>query len=305
MCDVSKETAERPITLGVVSFLNSRPLVEGLDSQRGISLYYAVPSALAGMLRGGEVDAALIPVIDLARETGRWRRVSDACISSDGPTMTVRVFSRVPPEQMSELHVDGDSHTSVALARLIWARYFERRLKITPLAFASDPDECESILLIGDKVVTAPVEGFDYQVDLGGAWKEWTGLPFVFAVWAAPRLGGPEPADSTRRVGGRAPVSDSGPMDGTGPIPGPLADRLNPERLAALLNAARDRGVARAAQIAQEAGPARGWPVDVAHEYLTQRLIFKITPQAREGMNTFFELAAQEGILPQVPVVAR
>jgi chorismate dehydratase len=268
MSDSPEQTTQRAMKLGVVSFLNSRPLVERLDREPGVSLSYAVPSALAGMLRGGEVDAALIPVIDLAREAGRWRRVSDACIGSDGPTMTVRVFSRVPPEQMSELHVDGDSHTSVALARLIWSRWFRRPVKITPLAFVSDPDECESVLLIGDKVVTAPVHGFDYQVDLGGAWKEWTGLPFTFAVWAAPAG----------------------------------ADH---ERLARILNAARDRGVARAAQIAEEAGPARGWPVSVAHEYLTQRLKFTVTSQAREGINLYYELATQEGILPGVPQVAR
>src|SRR5512146_1355257 len=106
MSKLPEQPTGRSTTLGVVSFLNSRPLVEGLDRDAGLSLRYAVPSALAGMLRGGEVDAALVPVIDLAREAGRWRRVSDACIGSDGPTMTVRVFSRVPPEQMRELHVD-------------------------------------------------------------------------------------------------------------------------------------------------------------------------------------------------------
>ena len=178
--------------------------------------------------------------------------------------MTVRVFSRVSPERMNTLYVDGDSHTSVVLARLIWSQYFERPLRIVPLEAASDPNACESVLLIGDKVVTGPVKGFAYQVDLGGAWKEWTGLPFVFAVWAAPAGG-------------------------------------DHERLARLLNAARDRGVARAAQIADEAGPARGWPVEVAREYLTERLMFKVSPQAREGMGLFFEMATQEGILPKVP----
>jgi chorismate dehydratase len=258
------QAAERSITLGVVSFLNSRPLVEGLDREAGVNLRFAVPSALAGMLRGGEVDAALIPAIDLARSAGAWRRVSDACIGSDGPTMTVRVFSRVPPERMSELLVDGDSHTSVILARLIWSRWFKRRLRIAPLASVADAGTCESVLLIGDKVVTGPVRGFDYQVDLGEAWKKWTGLPFVFAVWAAPA-------------------------------------GAEYERLAHLLGAARDRGVARAEQIAEEVGPARGWPVELAREYLTQRLMFKVTVRAREGISLFFEMAAQEEILPGVP----
>ena len=189
MNDVPEEMAERSMTLGVVSFLNSRPLIEGLDREAGVKLRFAVPSALAGMLCAGEVYAGLVPVIDLARNAERWRRVSDACIGSDGPTMTVRVFSRVPPQEMTELFVDGDSHTSVALARLIWSRWFRRPVRIAPLASAADANQCESVLLIGDKVVTAPVRGFDHQVDLGGAWKEWTGLPFVFAVWVAPADG--------------------------------------------------------------------------------------------------------------------
>ncbi len=262
-------------TLGVVSFLNARPLIEGLDADAGISLHYAVPSALPSMLRRGEVDAALIPVIDLARGQDAWERVSDACIGSDGETLTVRVFSKTPPEYMSVLHVDEDSHTSIALAQLIWLYRYERRLAFVPLSAAGDLNDCESVLLIGDKVVNAPLTGFEYEIDLGGAWKEWTGLPFVFAVWAAPC--------------------------GTGVSP---ANRAN-EKLADLLNAARDRGVARAADIAGEMGPALGWPADLAREYLTQRLIYTLTPQAQDGMRRFLELAAEEGIVPDAGAVAR
>jgi hypothetical protein len=75
-----------------------------------------------------------------------------------------------------------------------------------------------------------------------------------------------------------------------------------PARLAPILNAARDRGVARAAQIAREAGPAHGWPVDVAREYLTERLMFKVTPRACEGMELFFRLAAEEGLVDRPAV---
>jgi chorismate dehydratase len=263
MRSLDEHSDARTATLGVVSFLNSRPLVEGLDAQEGLSLYYAVPSALAGMLRAGEVDAALIPVIDLARGADAWRRISDACIGSDGETMTVRVFSRVPPEHMNVLYVDDDSHTSVALARLVWSHWYERPIHTRPLSSAAGLDECESVLLIGDKVVTAPHEEYEYQVDLGGAWKEWTGLPFVFAVWAAP-MGG------------------------------------DYSRLSSQLSQARDRGVARAKAIAAEAGPARGWPVELAEEYLTHRLMFRITPAARQGMRKFLDLAAAEGIIADV-----
>jgi len=254
------------LTLGVVSFLNARPLIEGLDAEPDIRLEYAVPSALAGMLLDGQVDAALIPVVDLGRRAGgtpgggAWEQVSDACIGSDGPTLTVRAFSRVPPERMTTLHVDGDSHTSVALARLIWSRCYGRRLALVPLAEAAGLDRCESVLLIGDKVVTMPPHEFAYEIDLGEAWKRWTGLPFVFAVWVA----------------------------GAGWDNAVLARRLN---------AARDRGVARAAEIAAEVGPNHGWPVELACEYLTRRLMYTLTAAARAGLERFLDLASADGLL--------
>lgn len=254
-------------TLGVVSFLNSRPLIEGLNAETGIGLYYAVPSALPGLLGSGQVDAALVPVIDWARAAGAWDRISDGCIGCDGETLTVRVFSRVPPEEIRTLYVDPDSHTSVALAQVLWTYYYERRLTLLPMNAIESWSDCEAVLLIGDKVVNAPLVGFEHEIDLGGAWKAWQGLPFVFAIWAAPA--------------GRDYTA-----------------------LAAMLSAARDRGVERAADIARVAAPALGWPVDLALRYMTEYLRYTITPASLEGMQRFFDLAAAEGIIPETGVLA-
>jgi len=246
--------------IGVVSFLNSRPLVEGLDEHPGLELLFDVPARLPALLEQQAVDAALVPVIDLARAGSRWSIVSDACIGSDGETWTVRVFSRVPAERITRLHVDGDSHTSVALARVLWQERHGR----TPEIHRFQPwetDDCEAILLIGDKVVTHGAAGFAHEIDLGGAWKELTGLPFVFAVWA-------------RRAG-----HDVG-------------------ELGALLSAARDRGVRRAAGVAARYGPPRGWSVAAAERYLTRHLSFTLTPRHQQGLSLFRELAAKWQILP-------
>lgn len=255
--------------LGAVSFLNTRPLIDGLDQDPRVQLRFAVPSALPGLLMEDMVDAALIPVVDLARSAGRWQRVSNACIASEARTLTVRVFSKVPPEQMEVLHVDGDSHTSVALARIIWSKVYRRSLEQKPMVPAEKLRDCESVLLIGDKVVTTPMPWFDHHVDLGDAWKKWTGLPFVFAVWATP-------ANSSGRT------------------------RVDTEQLARILESARDRGVPRASALAAEFGPQRGWPADLAHEYLSRALMYTITPAALAGMNRFFELLAEAGIAPRV-----
>jgi chorismate dehydratase len=254
--------ASKGIDLGIVSFLNTKPLIEGLQEEPGIRLHPAVPSRLAGMLRAGEADAGLVPVVDYARGAPVWEIVSDACIASDGETLTVRVFSRVPPQEVQCLHTDGDSHTSVVLARLIWSRRFGREIPLRPLSEVRGWGECEAMLLIGDKVIARHPEGFAYDLDLGAAWKEWTGLPFVFAVWVA-------------RAGG------------------------DWDWLARSLSVARDRGVADARRLAREHGPERGWPVEVAEAYLTRYMQYILTPEARRGMKQFIGMARETGLLAE------
>jgi len=245
--------------LGVVSYLNAKPLIAGLDRDTSLTLHFDVPARLAALLDSGEVDAALVPVIDLWQDDRQWRVISDACIGCDGETYTVRVFSRVPPAELQRLHVDGDSHTSVALARVIWAESFGRNLTVLPFDGA-ERSECEGVLLIGDKVVSHTLTEFDIETDLGSAWKSLTGLPFVFAVWAAEE------------------GADLGDLD-------------------AKLEAARDRGMASAQAIAEDFGPGMGWPVRLATRYLTSRLKYMLGPRQREGMVRFLELAKKHGLV--------
>jgi chorismate dehydratase len=264
--------------LGAVSFLNARPLIEGLAMAGGVDIVCDVPARLPDRLERGELDAALIPVIDVLRSGRRYRVVSDACIGCDGETMTVRIFSQVPPDHLRVLHVDGDSHTSVALADILWRELYGRELVLQPIAAGERSiDRCEAVLLIGDKVVDSGRGSFAYEVDLGGAWRQHTGLPFVFAVWAVKGSG--------FRVQGSEKNVAAGPRTGR-------------EALAQLLSAARDRGVARAAQIAEMEGPGHGWPVELARRYLTRCLSYKLDARAIEGANRFGQLCVEAGLLP-------
>ncbi len=102
------------LRLGVVSFLNSRPLIAGLESDADIQLVLDVPAALPGRLDRGEVDVSLIPVLDVLRGHGQYQVVSDACIACDGETMTVRIFAQVPPDRIRTLWVDTDVCESVS-----------------------------------------------------------------------------------------------------------------------------------------------------------------------------------------------
>jgi len=246
--------------LGVVSFLNAKPLIEGLGTVAGVKIIEDVPARLPPMLDEGLVDVALVPVIDLVQGDRYWKIVSDACIASDGETLTVRVFSRVPRDAIRRLHVDADSHTSVALSRVLWSELYSRELEILPFDGSDTAGECEAVLLIGDKVVNNTLIDFDVQTDLGSAWKLLTSLPFVFAVWAARR-----------------------DYDIAG--------------LNALLAKARDAGVASAEAIAAVHAPRLNWPVALAKKYLTKRLRFTLGVRERMGLARFFELAGKHGLV--------
>ena len=252
------------LRLGVVSFLNARPLIDGLEEDPEACCLFDVPAALSDRLERGEVDAALIPIVDVLRAAGRYAVVSNACIGCDGETMTVRVFSQVPPDRIHDVWVDTDSHTSVALLRVLWRELYDRDLTLHSFdARQPHADKPESVLLIGDKVVDPGRGRFAYEIDLGGAWRQHTGLPFVFAVWATPATG-------------------------------PRAAR---DALDKLLRAARDRGVARASEIAAEDGPGLGWPVELAERYLARCLRFQLDERAIAGAELFARHCATAGII--------
>lgn len=246
--------------LGVVSYLNAKPLIVGLDHDPGVEMAFDVPARLPAMLDQRDVDVALVPVVDLFAPGRNWSIISNACIACNGETLTVRVFSRGPAEKIRRLHVDGDSHTSVVLARVIWKEMYGVDLDVLPWHGREKDPDCEAVLLIGDKVVSHSLVDLDQETDLGSAWKSLTSLPFVFAVWAAP-------ADLDT---------------------GDLADRLAQ---------ARDAGVRSAELIAEDFGPGQGFPVAIAKRYLTARLKFTMTERYRDGLRRFMELALKHGLI--------
>lgn len=269
------------LRIGSVSYLNCRPLVEGLDSLAGVHLTHAVPAELPDRLDRGQLDVAMVPIIDVIRSSGRWGVVSDACIGCDGETMTVRLFSQTPPHRIRTIAADVHSHTSIALARVLWRELYDCTLRVVPFdapasAPAAVPPECDAVLLIGDKVVNPRRPGYAYEIDLGGAWKAHTGLPFVFAVWAFVRR-----PHASREPAGEAPL---------------LEPQWNDA--ARLLSSARDRGVAAAQEIAHRDGPRHGWPIELAVRYLVQCLKYRLDPRMVAGANYFAQLASREGLAP-------
>src|ERR1039458_5236715 len=174
--DVIPRSTPSRLRIGSVSYLNAKPLIYGLDEADDLELSLDVPSRLLEGLCQRRFDVALLPVIDYQRLAG-LRILSSGGIGCDGPTLTVRIFSKVPIEQITTLVCDTDSHTSVALARILLSETMGLHPKLI------DHGAAEARLLIGDKVVCEEPAGLAHHLDLGQAWKEFTGLPVVFATW--------------------------------------------------------------------------------------------------------------------------
>lgn len=264
-----------PIRVGIVKYLNTTPLVDGLEKLPQLALVPAAPSKLAGMLRSGEVDLALVSVIDAAGAGGAGAAdlsmLSCGMIGCDGPTLTVRVFSAVPPEKVTTLAADTDSHTSIALAQVILKRAYGRSVKV--VAFdarervargGEKPDQHEwpeTLLMIGDKVVTdsPPAVRYPYQLDLGEEWKKLTGLPFVYAIWMCRSTDVENPAQR---------------------------ERLSVAT--ALLDRQLRHNLTRMDRIILEKASVFRWPADLARKYLGELLRYRVGEREREAVRRFF-----------------
>ncbi len=261
----------RTIRLGAVSFINTLPLIDGLEGLADIELRYAVPSSLLDMLLDEEVDLAICSSIDYQRSEAPLVIVPCGLLGCDGPTLTVRLYSTGPIERITEVHCDTDSHTSVVLLQILLREIHgitPRRVDFDARGHAAGDgarDLPDAMLLIGDKVVTdAPPEGrYAHQLDLGAAWVELTGLPFVFALWLARRDAEPEVVATA----------------------------------AAILDRQRRYNTERLDLIVQRRACPRGWPAALAATYLKGKLAFELTDHRRRGLELFFDKALEYGLV--------
>jgi chorismate dehydratase len=162
--------------IGCVSYLNAKPLIFGLDADPEIDLQLDVPARLLDGLIHDRFDVALLPTIDYQRMEN-LALLPAGGIGSEDETLTVRIFSKVPIAEIRTLSCDAESHTSVALARIILSEAFH----IHPEFVSSETADAR--LLIGDKVILQASINFLHDLDLGSAWRKLTSLPFLFACW--------------------------------------------------------------------------------------------------------------------------
>src|SRR5438270_9204734 len=255
---------EKAVRVGAVNYLNTKPLICDLESLAPeAELVLEVPSRLADLLAEGRLDVALIPVIEYFR-AGTYSVVPDVAIASRGPVLSVTLFSRVPWGEIRRVALDAGSRTSAALTQILLRRRYGVQPEVVPLPLdrTAEESDADAVLLIGDRAMRACLPGFAHAFDLGQEWFDWTGLPFVYAVWAA-------------REG-----ADLGPV-------------------AAALAAAKRRGLERVGPIAAREAPRLGLDAGFCRRYLATIIHFDLGPREQAGLHAYYTLACEFGLAPR------
>ena len=255
------------VRLGVVSYLNTRPLVEAFRTaaiEHDFELHYDVPSRCAERLHKGETDVALIPAIEIGRGSEAYRIVPQVGIVSNGAVGSVFIVLNTEPDSINTLALARGSRTSVALARIALARQFGSRPEVffCPPKIDAMLNRADAALLIGDPAL----ELRHYRVlDLGEIWTQMTGLPFVYACW-------------TGRAGA-----------------------LTPDDVAKLVDA-KEKGRCMISRIAEDyAAQTRTMPPEFYANYRTRNILYDLGDAELAGLRRFYAYGAELGLIDAVP----
>src|SRR4051812_19026192 len=266
--------------VGRIPYINCYPVYGAVDRKLvslDAELVDGVPTALNHAMAAGSLDVSVISAVEYARDAARYLLLPDLAISCDGPVRSVMLFSRRPATSLtgSRVLVSRSSMTSVALLRLLFDNVWQSAPEFVPAdAEITDLNRTrqephDARLIIGDAALLLSsgaselAAEYPYVYDLGAVWKEWTGLPFVFAVWVAQR---------------------------TTPVAGALA-------VHAQLIQSRDWGLAHLDQLAAQAAVATGVSRPKALEYLSG-LDYGLRYEHLAGLTAFFGKLAASGRVP-------
>lgn len=169
--------------IGSVPYLNARPLIYGIERK----VMLCEPAQLADRLHRREFEAGLVPVAEVLTHD-QYDVVDNVAIASRGPVRSVFLAHRIPLSQITRVAVDTASRTSAWLVRVILKYDYGLEPEFYPRPYRAGLGEHEALMLIGDEAIRyATSNGADPILDLGQAWRDLTGLPFVYAAWALQR----------------------------------------------------------------------------------------------------------------------
>jgi chorismate dehydratase len=241
------------VRLGRISYVNMAPVFHRLHAD--VEEVQGVPTELNRLLLDGQLDLAPISSIEYARHAPALRILPRMCVSSEGAVDSIQLVSRIPFPQIRSIAVTPESATSVVLAKVLLPHATHVPLE----------EEADAKLLIGDAALKSAFEDPTPHYDLGRLWLEKTGLPMVFAVWAAPE-----------------PVAEG-------------VAELEHSLVASVRLARTEPEV-----LAHEASARYGYPAGYLARYF-EKLRYSFGPRERAGFYTFLEMARDVGALEHVP----
>lgn len=176
------------IRISAVSYLNTVPFTYGIRNSeifKDVSLSLDIPSVCAEKLINKNAHLGLVPIAALL-EINEYYLVSDYCIGAEGPVQSVMLMSKVPLHEIKSIYLDYQSKTSVLLNKILAEKYWKLNAEwlVSEPGYEDKIDGTTAALIIGDRVFTNRNK-YPYQYDLAEEWQKFTGLPFVFAVWAS------------------------------------------------------------------------------------------------------------------------
>ena len=238
--------------IGAVSYLNTRPLLLGMEQtpfNNRIDLIKSYPAQIAQNLLEDTIDIGLVPVAIIPMLSNP-QIVSKYVIGTEGEVASVALFSQLPMEQIERVYLDNQSRTSVALAKVLLTQYWKKEVEFIPATegYMENITGTTAGVIIGDRAL-ACLNRFEYVYDLGLAWKQHTGLPFVFAAWVANK-----------------------------PIPAEFMKAFD---------AANGYGLLHLDEVITLI-PTNEQVYDL-HKYYTQNISYELTPEKRAGMERFLE----------------
>jgi len=239
--------------IGAVSYLNTRPLLLGMEQgpfKDKIDLIKSYPAQIAQDLLDDTIDIGLVPVAIMPLLSNP-QIVSKYVIGSEGEVASVALFSQVPMEQIEKVYLDYQSRTSVALAKVLLTHYWKKEVEYVPATegYIDQIGGNTAGIIIGDRAL-ASLDCFEHVFDLGLAWKLHTGLPFVFAAWVANK-----------------------------PIPSDFMEAFDIANAYGLANL--DKVIALI--------PASAQVYDL-HKYYTENISYELTTEKKKGLERFLKL---------------
>jgi chorismate dehydratase len=269
------------LKISAISYLNTAPLMwdfehgaAGADRVTGYDISYTIPSACAEALRCGTADIGIIPAAAYA-SIPDLVMIPDVAIAAQRAVRSILLVSRAPVDQWSTqvrtVALDTSSMTSVALAKILFAKWLGGARDYKPMAPDLDAmlSTCDAALLIGDPALQIDRTRY-HTLDLGEEWVARTGKSFVFAFWAIRK----------QALAGRDPAA-----------------------IAEVFRKSRDQGLApkNLEIIAQEWAPRLGLTVEAVRAYLTENIHYYLDPPSLDGLALYYQLGAEVGALPRAP----